>query len=52
MVHLEFNFPGQLEDLDGVPVLHTPRVCLPGMLELHVRFLSQIVFAWHFQNLA
>ena len=42
VVHLELRFPGQLEDLDGAPVLYTSCVCFPEVLVLYVRFLDQV----------
>ena len=51
VVHPELNFPEELEDLGGDPLLYLSCVCLPGVLVLHVRFLDQVPAAgWYLHS--
>ena len=48
VVHPELNFPEELEDLGGDPLLYLSCVCLLGVLVLHEGFLDQVPAAgWY-----
>lgn len=56
VVHPELNFPEELEDLGGDPLLYLSSVCLPT-IGTTCAFPGSgsgcgMVFAWRFQNLS